>query len=170
MHAAPPSGLIGNMSILRSGRLCKTVLTAELVDFAPNLPTSFQGERADEEQNRSRRRTRRERFDRSPRPEPTRFRHAGSLIDTAGSSLQVNAAGHAAMINSIALSHERQPSGIVLYDGASYSLVAARGDHAPGRPDWDRFAFFSSLLLNDNDDVVFTAGMEPIRFGRVGIF
>ncbi len=92
----------------------------------------------------------------------------GSIMDVVGLNLQVNAQGHAAMINQIAMPGVREPSGIVLYDGSSYRLIAGRGEDIPGGG--GSFAGFGTLFLNDNDQVAFIGGAEPTGFGPSGIF
>ena len=55
----------------------------------------------------------------------------GSVLDTAGGNLQVNAGGHAAMTNSFTQKGVRGPRGIFVYDGANFLKVAMRNEVAP---------------------------------------
>lgn len=95
--------------------------------------------------------------------------YPGSTMDGVGTQMWPNANGHVAMVNTAAYPGERDPSGLFVYNGASFLTVALAGDTAPdtgGKP----FRSFSTPILNNNDVVAFLGGMEPNNMGPVGIF
>ena len=65
----------------------------------------------------------------------------GALLDTPGTLLQVNAAGHAAFLVSLAVKGNLDPVGIAVFDGSSYRQM-----NTP-------LSSFSQILLNNQDRV-----------------
>jgi hypothetical protein len=83
-------------------------------------------------------------------------KYAGSLLDTTGTLLQVNAVGHAAFLVSAAIKGEADPAGIFVFDGSSY--------HEMKTP----LSIFSQILLNNQDRVAVLGSINPF-FGQ-GIY
>lgn len=90
-----------------------------------------------------------------------------SITDIVGNILQVNAAGHAAMVNSFIQRGRRNPNGVFVFDGTSFQKVAMRGEVAPGG---QVFLGFGQLRINNSDQVAFTATFEPPALGGSGLF
>ena len=82
--------------------------------------------------------------------------YAGSLLDTTGALLQVNAAGHAAFLVSAAIKGDLDPAGIFLFDGSAYHEMKTPLDS------------FSQISLNNKDRVAVLGSKNPF-FGQ-GIY
>ncbi len=93
----------------------------------------------------------------------------GSVIDIVGGSLQVNGAGHAAMINQWVQAGVRSPRGVFVYNGSGFQPIALRSDPAPGTGG-RLFQNFGTLGINNNDEVAFQAVFEPFGPLDQGIF
>ena len=93
----------------------------------------------------------------------------GSATDIIGNALQVNSAGHAAMINFFSQKEASNPRGVFVYDGTGFQLVALRGDVAPGTGG-QIFINFGSVRINNNDEVAFIGDFEPPVLGSAGLF
>jgi hypothetical protein len=83
----------------------------------------------------------------------------GGLVDVAGSLLQVNAAGQAAFVASLALKGSSPGPVVFVYDGSSYRLVS------PG------VGSVTQLFLNKSGGVAVSGFSEPFNFGmtRIGV-
>ena len=79
--------------------------------------------------------------------------YAGSLLDTTGTLLQVNAAGHAAFLVYIALKGSVDSAGIALFDGTSYRTINTPLDS------------FSQILLNNQDRVAVSGNTKSFTQG-----
>jgi len=77
---------------------------------------------------------------------------AGSLVDITGRLLQVNAAGHAAIVITAAMKGSVDPAGVFLYDGASYRQIKTPLDNVSEilLNNEDRAAVLGSSNLNNN--------------------
>ena len=94
----------------------------------------------------------------------------GSFAFSLGvGSMQLNAAGHAAIINSWAAKGVRDPAGIFVYDGSTYSKIALTGEAVPG-VSGSVFSNFNSVAINQSDQVAFVAEYEPVGEYIRGVF
>ncbi|MBP1598205.1 MAG: hypothetical protein H6Q05_3582, partial [Acidobacteria bacterium] len=76
----------------------------------------------------------------------------GSVARSVAAPMQVNAAGHVALINTWAAEGVKNPAGVFVYDGSQYLKVALSGEAAPGVPG-GVFTSFKDLRVNANDQV-----------------
>jgi hypothetical protein len=95
--------------------------------------------------------------------------YPGSSANSVGNPLQLNAAGHAAIINTWALKDTKDPAGVFIYDGSTYSKIALTGEAVPGVAD-HVFSNFSFAVINQSDQVAFVAQFEPVGEYILGVF
>ena len=89
-------------------------------------------------------------------------------VGTGGTPV-VNAVGHVAIINSYVESGVRNPSGVFVYDGASFNKVILSSEPSP-TPGMQSFTGFAQARINDNDEVAFTGFLEPEGLLKAGVF
>ena len=95
--------------------------------------------------------------------------YPGSVIKVAGAPMQVNSAGHAAMVVSWAAAGVKNPAGVFVYNGSQYQKVALAGESAPGVTG-GVFTNFRDVRVNANDQVAFVAEFEPAGPDMLGVF
>jgi hypothetical protein len=95
--------------------------------------------------------------------------YPGSVAASVASPMQLNAAGHVALLNTWAASGVRNPTGIFVYDGAQYQKVVLNGEAVPG-VSGSVFTTFKGLRTNANDQVAFVAEFEPPGEVMLGVF
>jgi hypothetical protein len=93
----------------------------------------------------------------------------GSVAVSVASPFRLNSAGHAALLNTWAAPGVRNPNGIFVYDGSTYSKVVLNGEAVPGLPG-SVFSTVKDLRVNASDQVAFVATYEPVGEYMLGVF
>jgi hypothetical protein len=78
--------------------------------------------------------------------------YSGSSAYSIANSLQLNASGHAAMINGWSAKDARDPEGVFVYNGSTYSKIALTGEAVPGLSG-SAFSHFVFASINQSDQV-----------------